>query len=132
MTRQEPAISHGIPPHDATPRAWMRTGSFCPGHRSRCRAHAILAAALPLLYGVDLKLGVRLLGISVSNFTAPAEQLSLDDIQDWESASGTVDAIRERFGTAAIGPASAVCERGLRLVRKGAQQFGPDAPEHGA
>jgi hypothetical protein len=47
------------------------------------------------------------------------------------SASGAIDAIRERFGTAAIGPASTVSPgpgsaRGLRVVRTGAQQWGPD------
>ena len=41
-------------------------------------------------------------------------------------AEETVDAIRNRFGLAAIGPASAVGARGLRLVRRGAQQWGPD------
>lgn len=43
-----------------------------------------------------------------------------------EAAETTVDAIRERFGKSAIGPASAVGDRGLRVVRKGAQQWGPD------
>ena len=42
------------------------------------------------------------------------------------SLLGAVDAIRERFGNAAIGPASAIGDRGLRLVKKGAQQWGPD------
>jgi hypothetical protein len=45
---------------------------------------------------------------------------------DWQAAESTVDAIRSRFGGAAIGPASAVEPRGLRVVRRGAQQWGPD------
>jgi hypothetical protein len=60
--------------------------------------------------------------------------LSLDDLLDerpdedhqWQLAEETVDAIRKRFGTTAIGPASAVSERGLRVVQRGAQQWGPD------
>jgi DNA polymerase-4 len=100
-------------------------------------AHAILGCALPLLHAVPLKMGVRLLGISVSNLTVPAEQLTLDDLLgvavpdgasdgDWVAASDAVDRVRDRFGSGAIGPASAVSADGLRLVRPGAQQWGPD------
>lgn len=100
-------------------------------------AHAILKAVDPLAEGVDPTPGVRLLGISATNFAAVSEQLTLDSLFDeadtagpeeaqWEAAESTVDAIRERFGRSAIGPASAVGERGLRVVRKGAQQWGPD------
>jgi len=99
-------------------------------------AHAIVAAVEPLLHAVDPSPGVRLLGVSASNFTTSSQQLSLDDLLDeglddehqWLMAEETIDAIRKRFGSAAIGPASAVSERGLRLVRRGAQQWGPDEP----
>jgi DNA polymerase-4 len=110
-------------------------------------AHAILAAATPLLLGVQLKMGVRLLGISASNLTQPAEQLTFDDVlgtglaptdlrgtgdgvasseQDWLAASDAIDRVRDKFGSSAIGPASSVSGNGLRLVRRGAQQWGPD------
>ena len=101
-------------------------------------AHAIIAAVEPLLDAVDPSPGVRLLGVSASNFGTPAEQLSLDELlapldrpapattDEWRAAEETVDAIRTRFGTSAIGPASAVSNGALRLVRKGAQQWGPD------
>jgi len=100
-------------------------------------AHAILRAVDPLAASVDPTPGVRLLGISATNFGAASEQLSLESLFDdqvddgpddaqWEAAETTVDAIRERFGKSAIGPASAVGDRGLRVVRKGAQQWGPD------
>ena len=101
-------------------------------------ARAIVQNVEPLLLAVDPSPGVRLLGVSASNFGAPAEQLSLDDLLggdsdnapagegEWQAAEETIDAIRSRFGSAAIGPASAVAGRGLRLVRKGAQQWGPD------
>jgi DNA polymerase IV len=99
-------------------------------------SHAIVAAVEPLLQAVDPSPGVRLLGVSVSNFTTQSHQLSLDDLlderadddQQWQLAEETIDAIRKRFGATAIGPASAVSDRGLRLVRRGAQQWGPDGP----
>jgi DNA polymerase-4 len=106
-------------------------------------AHAILAEAVPLLEAVRLKMGVRLLGISVSNLAPQAEQLSLDLLsggesgesgtseQDWVAASDAVDKVRNRFGSAAIGPASSVSADGLRLVRRGAQQWGPDHDAQG-
>jgi DNA polymerase-4 len=85
-------------------------------------AHAILEAVEPLLEAVDPSPGVRLVGVSASNFGEPAEQLSLDigsadtvpEPRDWEAAETTVDAIRSRFGAAAIGPASAVTARALK------------------
>jgi DNA polymerase-4 len=105
-------------------------------------SHSIVAAVEPLLNGIDASSGVRLLGVSASNFTSSAHQLSLDDLLDatadgldddhqWQLAEETVDAIRKRFGATAIGPASAVSDRGLRVVQRGAQQWGPDAPSDG-
>ena len=98
-------------------------------------AHAIVAAVEPLLRGIDPSRGVRLLGVGASNFTSGGQQLSLDDLLDdveeqrqWLLAEETVDAIRERFGADAIGPASAVGDHGLRLARRGAQPWGPDEP----
>ena len=97
-------------------------------------AHGIVAAVEPLLQAIDASPGVRLLGVSASNFASGSQQLSLDDLLDdrlddehqWLLAEETVDAIRRRFGTTAIGPASAVSDRGLRVVRRGGQQWGPD------
>jgi DNA polymerase-4 len=98
-------------------------------------AHAIVAAVEPLLRGIDPSPGVRLLGVGASNFSSGGQQLTLDDLLDdvdeqrqWLLAEETVDAIRERFGAGAIGPASAVGEQGLRLARRGAQPWGPDEP----
>ena len=98
-------------------------------------AAAILDAVGPLLANIDAAPGVRLLGVHASNFGEPAEQLSLDDLfsdserasaTDWTDASAAIDAIRERFGSTAIGPASTVSRGGLRLVKRGAQPWGPD------
>ncbi len=97
-------------------------------------AHGIVKAVEPLLAAVDPSAGVRLLGVSASNFGSVSEQMSLDDLFDavpateleWQAAEETMDAIRTRFGSTAIGPASAVSADGLRLTRRGAQQWGPD------
>ncbi len=89
-----------------------------------------------LLTGVDPAPGVRLLGLSVSHLDGDrARQLSLDDLladdgglrstADWERAESTMDAIRARFGSAAVGPASLSGVDGLRITRRGAQQWGP-------
>jgi DNA polymerase-4 len=96
-------------------------------------APELLAAARPLLRAIDVSAGVRLLGVSAGNLTPPSHQLNLlDDSDAPHRAAGAIDEIRERFGSAAIGPASAVSPKGLRLVRKGAQQWGPDRPPAGA
>jgi DNA polymerase-4 len=113
---------------------------------------AIVGIARPMLERLadDIAGGVRLLGVSVSGFAERAEQLSFDlgsdvaatldtatgdagrndavevDGQDWVAASETIDAIRERFGSGSIGPASTMGPTGLRPVRPGAQQWGPD------
>jgi len=84
----------------------------------------------PLLRALDVSVGVRLLGVSTSHFGERAQQLSLLDAaasadQPIKSAAA-IDEIRERFGAAAIGPASSITKKGLRVVRKGAQQWGPD------
>ena len=104
---------------------------------------AILGAVESMLTKIELSKGVRLFGVSVSGFGAPAEQLSLDRLfsdgvdandssasveEEWEAASETIDAIRGRFGARSIGPASALTDTGLRFVRPGAQQWGPDRP----
>ena len=89
----------------------------------------LVAHLLPLLRALDLSPGVRLLGVSTSNFAPPSRQLSLlDAAPDASRTAGTIDEIRERFGSTAIGPASSISGRRLRVVRKGAQQWGPDRP----
>jgi len=98
-------------------------------------AEALIRAVVPLLEHVDLAAGVRLLGVSASRFGPPAEQLRLDapDVATtrWSDASRAIDGVRERFGAAAIGPASSVAVAAdgssrVRVVRPGAQQWGPD------
>ena len=99
----------------------------------------LVAALKPLLRALDVSPGVRLLGVSTSNFGGRAEQLSLLDMSAPDvpkmasESAAAIDEIRERFGSAAIGPASSITGRGLRVVKRGAQQWGPDqAPSDGA
>ena len=77
--------------------------------------------------------GVRLLGVTASKFTEPAEQLQLEGLADepttlWSDASRAIDRVRSRFGGTAIGPASALTSAGLRVVRRGQHQWGTDEP----
>lgn len=92
---------------------------------------ALARAARTMLGGIDPSPGVRLLGVTGSGLVdAAARQLTLDDAvgADRHDASGAVDAIRARFGPSAIGPASSVDQRGLRVKRRGDAQWGPDDP----
>jgi DNA polymerase-4 len=92
-------------------------------------ATQLLAAVRPLLHQLDISDGVRLLGVSVTNLAEPSQQLSLlDDTAADHRAAAAIDEIRERFGASAIGPASTVTRDGLRLVERGAQQWGPTTP----
>ena len=90
----------------------------------------------PMLRALDVSPGVRWVGVSGSNFGHRSEQLGLFDEPATTASpirsAAAVDEIRDRFGAAAIGPASSITGRGLRIVRTGAQQWGPDqAPERG-
>ncbi len=101
---------------------------------------SIARAVIPMLEAIDPTPGIRLLGVSGSNLTAPTEQLSLLDGSDdrsagadplavehaWHEASEAIDDIRHRFGQEAIGPASTMRGGRLRAVTTGAQQWGPD------
>lgn len=90
-------------------------------------APELVGALRPILRSLDLGPGVRLLGVSAGNLAAPNRQLSLlDDVEAPSRTAGAIDEIRARFGTEAIGPASAVGPRGIRIARKGGQQWGPD------
>lgn len=115
----------------------VRDGTFATVTRSVTlpggvdTAPVMLAAVQPLVDALDLDRGVRLLGLGAARFAAPAEQLRLDVDDEpppspmWDAASAAIDGVRRRFGTASIGPASAVRDGELRLVRKGEQQWGP-------
>lgn len=95
-------------------------------------AAVVASVAKELLAGVDPGPGVRLFGVSLSNLVeATDEQLTLDaavaDHTGWDDAARAVDAVRARFGDAAVGPATLVEAdgAGLRLKREGDTQWGP-------
>ena len=88
----------------------------------------VVRAATELLQRIDPTPGVRLLGIHVSQLVeGSARQLSLDDLDapSWDDATGAIDAIRARYGAAAIVPASMAGPEGIRVKRRGDQQWGP-------
>ncbi|MEO6317992.1 MAG: DNA polymerase IV, partial [Acidimicrobiales bacterium] len=88
----------------------------------------VLRAASGLLGRIDPTPGVRLLGIHVSQLAdRPARQLTFEDIEapSWDDATTAVDAIRARYGHDAIVPASLAEAGGIRVKRRGDQQWGP-------
>jgi DNA polymerase-4 len=88
----------------------------------------VVRAAAGLLDKIDPSPGVRLLGIHVSQLAdQSARQLSLDAVEapSWDDATGAIDAIREKFGSRAIGPATLAGPDGIRVKRPGDQQWGP-------
>ena len=102
----------------------VRDATFATLTRSRTlprgvdTAAAIIDVVVPLMDQVEPTGGVRLLGVVASKFAAPSEQLQLDGFagdgdvaEQWSEASAAIDRVRGRFGTAAIGPASALSSR---------------------
>ena len=124
--------------------------------RPTSTSSVVLVEAGRLLDAIDLRRGVRLLGVAASGLTdVVADQLSFDDLaadpldplvaetdfgseatdqRSAAAADAAIDEIRARFGPRSIGPATLVGERGVGrpgVDRKelGGQQWGPDAPD---
>jgi DNA polymerase-4 len=92
---------------------------------------AVADAAGQLLDALDVSPGVRLLGVAAAGLASEGpRQLTLGALTDpgWDEASTAVDGIRARFGDDAIGPVRTLGPGGLRPVRRGQQQWGPDRP----
>jgi DNA polymerase-4 len=88
----------------------------------------VVRAASELLGRIDPTPGVRLLGVHVSQLVeGAARQLSLDDVEapSWDDATGAIDAIRARYGPGSIVPASLAGPEGIRVKKRGDQQWGP-------
>jgi len=88
----------------------------------------VVRAASELLGRIDPTTGVRLLGVHVSQLAeGSARQLSLNDVEapSWDDATGAIDAIRARYGPGAIVPASLAGPEGIRVKKRGDQQWGP-------
>ena len=110
-------------------------------HRPVASSAELVKIAAALLSAAEVHPGVRLLGVSVSSLEARAdgsgEQLSLWDPArppDGQAHGATsarsdldaaVDAIRERYGVASVGPAALVGASGLRVKQLGDAQWGP-------
>src|SRR5690606_1386219 len=98
-------------------------------------AHEIASVARRLFAELDPSPGIRLLGVGVSQLGAVAtRQLSFDHLAPGGGpararAEAAVDEVRARFGPRALGPASLIGPDGLRVARRGAQQWGPQALE---
>ncbi|WP_426572574.1 DNA polymerase IV [Aquihabitans sp. McL0605] len=98
--------------------------------------HQLAQIGRDLLAEVDVAPGVRLLGLGVAQLDDGASrQLSFDELlspgdggraSDWSQAEEAIDAVRARFGADALGPASLAGPSGIRVARKGQQQWGPD------
>ena len=123
------------------------TRSITPGS-PLASAPAMVKALDPLLEKIDPTIGVRLIGVSVSGFVEPVEQLSLlnfggdgsdqsvaegrttaDLERDWSPASQAVDEIREKFGRDAISAASSINAVGRREL--GQSPWGPSEEKAG-
>jgi DNA polymerase-4 len=101
---------------------------------------AIGQVAAALLAGVDPGEGIRLLGVSASGLAEGAgDQLSFDlgDGRDegvqgatsleqsWQDVTAAVDAIRTRFGRAAVGSVAMVTEDGVQVPARRDAPWGP-------
>jgi len=96
-------------------------------HEPVDQARVMVELLGPLLDGIDVSPGVRLLGVSASNLAPVHHQLSFDEtVVEHGAREDALDRIRERFGPDAIGPASAIRAGRVRTVRRGGQQWGPD------
>jgi DNA polymerase IV len=113
----------------------VRFSDFHTITRSTSRAEAtdstpvITREAKQLLAAVDPSSGVRLVGVSVSGLSpGTTRQLSLDEAgsSGWDDATEAVDAIRARFGRAAIGPATLADGGRVRVRQEGEAPWGPD------
>jgi DNA polymerase-4 len=101
---------------------------------------AIGQVAAALLAGIDPGEGIRLLGVSASGLVGGGgDQLSFDlgdgredgtqsatsREQSWQDATAAVDAIRGKFGRAAVGTASMVTDEGVRVPTRRDAPWGP-------
>lgn len=93
----------------------------------------LLRLARDLFSAIDPGDGIRLLGIGVANIGIDRGQQLALNLESGDPAPGNpatdalIDDVRARFGSGAIGPASAAVDGTLRVKRRGQQQWGPNA-----
>jgi DNA polymerase IV len=128
----------------------VRFGNFSTITRSRSHKEPLRSAAeiaevsSRLLSGIDVSPGVRLIGVTVSSLeareAARAHQLELLDLEAHEGAAAlcraevdtALGAIRDRYGPAAVGPATVLGENGLAVKRAGDSAWGPEGGSEAA
>ena len=100
----------------------------------------LVKLATALLDAVEVRAGVRLLGVGVSSLEQ-SEAGSCEQLALWACGPGeegdqptsahfdvdaAVDAIRERYGAASVGSAALVGTAGLKVKQLGDAQWGPE------
>jgi DNA polymerase IV len=105
---------------------------------------AIGQVAASLLAAIDPGEGIRLLGVSASGLVeGGGDQLSFDlgdgrdegtqsptsREQSWQDATAAIDAIRDKFGQAAVGSAAMVTEAGVQVPARRDAPWGPSDQE---
>jgi DNA polymerase-4 len=150
LVRMADAVARRAREHDLAGRTVsikVRYGDFTTISRSTTLAQpvdtgpAIVRAAGTMLDALDVAAGVRLFGVGLSNLVQGApHQLSLDDVVPgpdrpaadgaaWAAVTEAVDAVRARFGDAAVVPATLAGTGPLRPKRPGDQQWGPTSTD---
>jgi len=98
---------------------------------------AIFAVAKALLDGIDVREGIRLLGVSMSGLTptVDARQLTFDleggtpdpdrRQETWQGVMAAVDAVRGRYGASAVGTASMMTADGIVVPARRDAPWGP-------
>ena len=157
IVRLTDAVSSRLRAHDCAARTLtlkIRYSNFETIARSitpgspLASAPAMVKALDPVMEKIDPTIGIRLIGVSVSGFVEPVEQLSLLDFsgdgsqqtartgrtsadleREWSPASQAVDEIREKFGKNAINPASSLAATGRREL--GQSPWGPSEEKPG-
>jgi len=148
LVRMADAVARRAREHEVAGRTVsikVRYGDFTTHTRSTTLSQpvdtgtAVVRAAGALLDALDVAPGVRLFGVGLSNLVERApHQLSLDDLAAggepraadgaaWTAVTEAVDAVRARFGDAAVVPAALAGRGPLRPKRSGDQQWGPSA-----
>ncbi len=154
LVRQSDAVAQRLRNHSMVARTAtikVRFGDFetitrqLSAPQSFSSSSELLRMARSLLSEIDTGVGVRLLGVGVSNLGEDQGQqlsLDLDGLATAESAAegawvgsrterqvttnDLIDDVRSKFGDGAIGPASATVNGELRVKRRGEQQWGPN------
>lgn len=147
LVRMSDAVAARVRAHDVAARTLTLKVKYSNFHsitRSittdevRSTGPGFVDALEPLLGAIDLGPGVRLLGVSASNFVDPVSAVrgvqeslfddpspSGHDEESWSSASEAIDEIRGKFGRAAIRTASALRDE-ADLGEVGEKRWGPN------